>query len=312
MGKRTVVAPAIIDGEEFEGDELLSGDEWAKLVVKSFHNVGASLLPGWNESPTVIVIAELTNDCSLIDSLGIVTEGKVFGAREKLVAANKIWNFKQKQLKLKIFPLDLGIFRFMGRMWSEFVDSTEVKAMFINEGEENLELNDLGAQGYAGFSLRLFLLPLNVTQARITMILYPFDKEALLKNHPLAVRPEFPGVSITVLTADLGIQKGLITEKSIGCPILPAIKSASPVNLANMIPTPAEVSSKISTLFANVRVPEVKTTVRSLWERMSNIKAGGENQLEAILPETLWRAPMNANAQISAGSLMLYVMFMEI
>ena len=306
MAKRVAVISTVIDGKEFEGDELLSGEEWSKLVVKSFHNVGPSLLPNWNEAPTVIVIAELTNDCSHIDSLGIITEGRVFNTREKLVAANKVWNFKQKQLKLKIFPLDLGIFRFMGRMWSEFIDSSEVKAMFINEGDENLELKDLGAQGFTGFSLRLFLLPISVSQVKVTMVLYPFDKEALLKNHPLAIRPEFPGVSVTVITADLGIQKSVVTDKQICSPVLPAIKSASPVDLASTVPTPAEVSAKISTLFGTVRVPEVKTTVKSLWERMSNIAEGGESQLESISPQFLWKAPMNASAQLPKGRIIVY------
>ena len=305
MAKRVAVVPTVIDGKEFEGDELLTGEEWAKVVVKSFNNIGPSILPNWNEAPTVIVIAELTNDCSQIDSLGIVTEGKVFNTREKLVAANKVWNFKQKQLKLKIFPLDLGIFRFMGRMWSEFVDSSDVKAMFINEGEENLELKDLGAQGFAGFSLRLFLMPISVSQVKVTMILYPFDKEALLKNYPLAQRPEFPGVSVTVITADLGIPKSVITDKQICSPVLPAIKCAAPVELANIIPTPAEVSAKISMLFGSVRVPEVKTTVKSLWERMSNISAGGESQLETLSPQFVWKAPMNATAQLPTGRIIM-------
>ena len=303
MPKRVTVVPAVIKGEEFEGDELLTTEDWLKLVTQSFHNLAATFIPGWSKAPIVILTGELSQDCSSIDILNFVVEGQVFASREKLLAANKIWNFKQKLLKLKIFPLDLRVFTFGGKMWSDFVDSSQVKSMFVNEGDESdLELKDLCDQGFGGFSLRLFVAPISISQAEVSMILYPYDKATLIKDHVQAGRPEFPGVAVSTFVADLGIPASTITGKKIGCPLLPAIKTPSPLEGAQVVPTPRELAGKISALFTGVRLPEVKTTVRSLWERMAAIKKGGESQLESITPKNIWPTTEVATPPALPGS----------
>ena len=288
MGRKVALAPTIIEGEEFEGNELLTAEEWVKLVTPNFFNICSTFLLNWNEGPTVVLIADLSNDCSKIENVGVMLEGKVFNTREKSVSTSKIWNFKQTKLRLKFDPVDLSIFRFLGRMWSELVDGAEFKTEFINEGDEELEIKDLCAQGFTGFTLRSFLMPISVYQAKVSIILYPCQKDILLRDYPMATRPEFPGVLLSSITADMAIQKEVITDKKIGCPILPVIRTAAPIELAAIIPTPAEAASKISALFCDLRLPEVKTTVKSLWERMAAVKVGGEDCLETVVPEARW------------------------
>ena len=309
MRQRVAVVSEVIRGVEFEGDELLTTENWLKLVTPSFHNLAATFLPKWNKAPIVILTAELSQDCSLIDSLNFVVEGTVFASREKVVATNKIWNFKQKHLKLKFFPLDLRVFSFVGNMWSELLDSSQIKSMFVNEEEDpELELNDLCAQGYGGFTLRLFVTPISVSQAEIAMVLYPHNKATMLKDHEWVRRPEYPGVTVSTFVADLGIPAAVITTKKTGCPLLPVIKTPSPLEGANMVPTPKELAGKVSTLFTGVRVPEIKTTVRSLWERMASIKKGGENQLESISPKMIWPAVEVVAAPALPGSHLRFIL----
>ena len=155
-------------------------------------------------------------------------EGKALNTREKSISTNKIWNFKQAKLRLKFDPIDLSVFRFLGRMWSELVDGMDLKTEFINEGDEELEMKDLCAQGFTGFTLRSFLMPIRVSHAKVSIILYPCQKDILLRDYPLATRPEFPGVQLSAITADMAIQKDVVTNKKIGCPILPVIRTAAP------------------------------------------------------------------------------------
>ena len=292
MGKKVTVSTETIQSEEFTGGEELQVEQWIKLVVPNFQNLAPLFYDNWNESPVMFLTAVLSQDCSKIDMMGACLEGKVFNTREKMVPTNKLWNFDQKQVKLKLFPMELSIFKFTCGLYSELVDFGEVESKFFNEGpEDDLEFDDLKRQGYAGFSLRCFLQPISTAQVKASIVMYPVSKDKLLKDHSLAARPEYPGVIVSTITAELGVQRSQVTDRKIGCPVLPVVSTSTPVSKAKVLPAMKEVKAKVAALLQGVRVPELKTTAKSLWERMATIKAGGEAQLENLAPEFIWPKP---------------------
>ena len=195
--EKVQVSPETIKSDEFVGGEELEKEQWVKLVVPNFNDLAPLFIDKWSDSPAVFITAILSQDCANIDMMGITLEGKVFNTREKAVPANKLWNFDQKQLKLRLHPVELSKFKFTCGMFSELVDGDEVKNDFFNEGPEDIELNDLRKQGYGGFSLRCFIMPVSTEQVRVTIVMYPARKDVLLKDHPLSARPEYPGVIIS-------------------------------------------------------------------------------------------------------------------
>ena len=292
MGKKVTVSTETIQSEEFVGEEELAVEQWIKIIVPNFQKLAPLYYENWNESPVVFLTAVLSQDCSKIDMMGACMEGKVFNTREKMIPTNKLWNFDQKQVKLKLYPMDLSIFKFTCGLYSEFVDFGEIESKFFNDGpEEGLEFDDLKKQGFAGFSLRCFLQPISTAQVKASIVIYPASKEKLLKDHQLAPQPEYPGVTVSTITADLAVQRSQITSKKVGCPVLPVVSTSNPISKAKTLPSMKEVATKVAALFQGVKVPEIKTTAKSLWERMAAIKAGGETQLDILPPEFIWPKP---------------------
>ena len=118
----------------------------------------------------------------------------------------------------------------------------------------------------------------------------------MAKDHEWSARIEYPGVVVTSVLIDLGVQQSRVTKKSTGCPILPVIRAKTPIDKAKKVPAMGEVGYKVAVLFNRVILPEAKTTMKSLWERMAAIKDKGAALLEGTPPEKMWPSPSDLTA----------------
>ena len=289
MAKKVAATIEVIKDKEFDGNAALLAEDWIPLIVPNFDNLAPKYAENWQETPIAFLAAELSDDCATLDTITWVTEGKMFaGRREKALPANRVWNFKQK-VTIRFDPLNLSAFKFAGAMCSDFLDSTAVKFHMLAENDTEIPLVDLAKQGFAGFSLRIFITPITTHGGKLYLYIYPYTKEKLLEAYKEAVRPEFPAVLVTTVAVELGVQQsGVILEKNVGCPLLPVIKTANPIENAAKIPSAGEVAWKVSAFLQKVVLPENKTTLKSLWERMAAVRDGGEAALKGAPAEKMW------------------------
>ena len=285
MAKKNVVT-GIIQDDEFMGCEFFEKEDWEKLVVQDFVNLGPKFVKDFKDGPAALVAADVAEDGSTFEKLWLITTGKVFSTREKTWQTGKLWNFKENVL-LKVEPLNLEKFDFTrGYMFSEPLDGSKVEHSFVNEDGDKVPLIDLAAQGYDGFTLRCAVVPITTASAKLFMFIYPCNKVKLAAEHEWSARMEFPATLLTSVMMDLGVQQSRVTKKSTGCPVLPVIRLKSPLD--QKVPAMGEVGYKTAILFNRLILPEVKTTMKSLWERMGAIKADGASQLKGSPPEKIW------------------------
>ena len=288
MAKKAV---GVIQDDEFIGGDFFEGKDWAALAVHQLDNLGPKFVKDFKDGPAALVVADLTDDCGSFEKLWLVTIGKVFNTREKSLKCNKLWNFKEN-VTLKFEPLSLEKFDFSrGYMYSEPLDGAKVEHSFVNDKGEKVALADLTTQGYDGFTLRCVVAPTTTAHAKLHMFIYPCNKAKLASSHEWSTRIEYPGLALTSVMVDLGVQQSKVTKKSTGCPILPILRTKVDLEQAKKVPPMGEVGYKVAVLFNRVMLPEAKTTMKSLWERMGAIKEHGAALLEGVPPEKMWPSP---------------------
>ena len=288
MAKKAV---GIIQDDEFMGGEFFDGKDWAALAVKDLDNLGAKFVKDFKEGPAALVVADLADDGATFEKLWLVTLGKVFNTREKTFKCSKLWNFKET-VSIKFEPLELSKFDFSrGYMYSEPLDGSKVEHSFVNDKGEKVALADLTTQGYDGFTLRCVVAPTTTAHAKLHMYIYPCNKTKLASTHEWSTKIEYPGMAVTSVLMDLGVQQSRVTKKSTGCPILPVVRTDIAMEKAKRVPAMGEVGYKVAVLFNRVTLPETKTTMKSLWERMAAIKEHGAALLEGAAPDKMWPSP---------------------
>ena len=174
----------------FNYREEMSFEDLQTVVIKSYNEAPNLVYKNWNGRPIVFCGLSLTDDNSSIENVVPVPLGKL---PEKIFPAENFWLLQEK-LFVKFEPLDLTKFTFNGSMTSELIDHGDIKYSIINKNGEVVFDEDLKNQGFLGFSLRLFLQPLNVTMAKISVLCYPMSLDRLKKSHPNYNNKAFPGM----------------------------------------------------------------------------------------------------------------------
>ena len=286
MASVVVTSSQVIEDKEFNGGAPLLTEDWAPFIVKNFENLGKNFFHPWNGTPGVILTGELSADGAQIESLNIVAVGKIFTTKPADFAANRFWSLTNKNVAVRINTIDLKKFKFDARMWSDFLDHSEISYKMLDEHENTYPLGDLVMQQWDGFCLRLIAAPETTYSVKLYVYLYPHNKERLLSLYSCAGRIEFPGVLLTSGSAELGPQQaGFVLEKNVGCPVIPAIKTPAKLERA---PTAGEISWKVAALFRSVSLPETCASVEALKDRMAAVEAEGESQLKGAPTPRIW------------------------
>ena len=286
MAKNIVTSSEVIQDKEFNGGAVLLAEDWEPLIVKNFENLGPRFFESWRETPSVVLTGELSADCSKIERLNLVTVGKVFTTRPAEFAAIRFWPLQDKDVLLKINTLNLESFKFNSKMYSDFLDHGEIPYNMIDPKGQLYPLVDLVKQDWDGFCLRAVVAPDSTYSAKLHIYIYPHIKETMHKEYGLADRIEFPAVLLTSGTAELGPQQaGIILDKNVGCPIIPAVKTEAKMKDTGKWPSAGEVSWKVAALFGSV---ETRTTVKTLFDRMEVVKRDGEKALKGAPAPRIW------------------------
>ena len=274
----------MIADSAFGGQGEISVDDLSKVSVRSFNEVPDKFLKGWDETPRVLSGLTLSNDNSVIEDASPVVLGKI---PEQTFPANRFWELKE-ELTLNFEALDLTKFNFKDSMTSELVDHFNIGYTVVNKQGVVITGDSLKAQGFLGFSLRLFLQPISTTDVKITVLCYPLSLEQLKKTHPLYDNHAFPGILMISVKANLGLVTTDFIKTKFGSPILPVIKISKSLATYDQIPTSRQICVAISILLRSVTVPEIKSSYKLLLERWNEIKVKGVISIRLLIIEVIW------------------------
>ena len=289
MAKTVVTSPEVIQDKEFDGGAPLTIEDWSIFTVENFDNLGPVFLNKWEDHPGVLLTGEISVSGAHIDRLNLVLVGKIFPNKPGVIAAEKIWNFKEKNIFLKIETIELKKFKFVGKTYSDLLDSSELAFGWLDDNNKSYPLLDVVKQGFDGFSLRAVVAPDSTYSAKLYLYIYPYCKKSMLEKYKLATRIEFPAVLLTCGTAELGPQQaGFILEKNTGNPVIPAVTTVRALKETGRCPPAGELSWKVAALFSSVVLPETRSSGKTLWDRMKAVNTEGESQLKGVAPARLW------------------------
>ena len=267
----------IITSSRFGGTDRLTPNDLKRLVVDSFDQGPRVLIEDYANQPVLMVGLEFSADNSAVESANAIMAGKT----EKFtVDANKAWPFERK-VDLNILPMDLRMFEFRGSLVSNYLDFSEVRYEFIHRDKgANLVDADIVDKGFTGFTLRAFTRPTTSVHAKLQMLIFPLDKETLLKEHPLARTPCFPGIEIYRSELHLGVQKDDLLDTSFGLNILPCVTTSQPIRTQGPVPTREDIVGSMCGLLRKAYAPEVRTKRSTLLQRWGELKEHGADKLE--------------------------------
>ena len=289
MAKAVVTSPEVIEDKEFSGGAPLTIEDWSIFTVDNFDNLGPVFLNQWQGAPGVLLTGEISVSCAHIDRLNIVTVGKLFENKPGVIGADRVWNFKSKNIFLKFDVIELSKFKFNCKTHSELLDSSELSFAFLDENNKDYPLLDLVQQGFDGFCLRAVAAPDSTYSAKLSIFVYPFSKKSMLSKYKLSTKIEFPAALLTTGTAELGPQQaGFILDKNTGNPVIPAVTVIKSLKEAGRCPPAGELSWKIAALFSSVKLPETRSSGKTLMDRMNAVNTKGESQLKGVAPARVW------------------------
>ena len=187
MAKAVVTSSEVIKDKEFSGGAPLTAEDWSIFVVEHFDDLGPIFLNEWQDTAGVLLTGELSADNAHIQNLNLVTVGKIFTKQPAVVAANRIWTFKEKDVYLRLDTIDLKKFKFSGKMYSEFLDSSDLAFKFIDENDMAVPLLPLVQQGFEGFSLRMVVAPDSTFLAKVYVYIYPKTAATMREKFEISV-----------------------------------------------------------------------------------------------------------------------------
>ena len=178
-----------------------------KLVVATFSDAG-QLIENYANEPTMLVGLNFSSDNAAVDNANTVLIGKHFKKPYEM-DGQQIWNFNHTA-KLFINELDLGKFIFNGQCWSEYLDFKDLDYdLQCPTGTTNEQLI---ANGFKGFCLRVFLAPETSIAARMCILFYPLCADAMKTEYTMSDDPRFSGIVISRAHINLGLQREEVTD----------------------------------------------------------------------------------------------------
>ncbi len=293
----------VIKDASFSHAVDFSVNDCKRLSVKSWNGVAESLHENYNGDPVVICGLKLSADNQVVTDAVTLLEGCFFKNESKSFSAAKLWPFGDG-LTLKIEKVDCKKFVFKHGLTSELLDHSFLNYCLVRQNGSAVSLEDLNTMGFTGFSCRVFIQPVSVSTAKLTVLIFPLAAEQLMGDHPLAKEPGFPGIAIHRQEIDLGVKASSIFDKPMGSPILPAILPGNPFKSGQPIPKGSEIIAKLSAVLRCVTVPECKSNYSGLTERWEAITTGGKSSMKCKQPEMLW--PETSACETQSGKKIIF------
>ena len=257
--------------------------------MKSYGDAARTLIKDWKGNPVIILGAQLAQDNKSLENMEPVLAGTLFRKTARKYVSTKFWNFPDKTY-LVLQPIDLTLFRFTDTLDSGYVDSSEISYGFVYEDGTEVPEGTLSDQGFAGFSLRIFVTPVGGTTAKMKLVLFPAKKSVLKDDHAQSGDARFPGLTVTSVEVQMGINYSTLSDKSIGTSIVPCLMSQSQYDSSCAVPSTEQVMACVSSLMRTAVVPETVKSHKELWQRWGEIAKDGANKLQSMAREYVWPA----------------------
>ena len=287
---------SVIKDDSFDCSVDFSVNDCKRISVKNWSGVADALHESFNGDPVVICGLKLSADNHNITDSATILDGSIFRNEAKTFSTAKLWPFGDG-LTLKIGKIECSKFVFKYGLTSELLDHSLIDYSLVRQNGSTVSLEDLNTMGFTGFCCRVFIQPVSVSKAKLTVLLFPLPAEQLTSDHPLAKDPGFPGIAIHRQEIDLGLKAAAIFDKRMGSPIVPAILPGSPLKTGQSIPKGADILAKMSAVLRCVTVPECKSNYNGLAERWEAITTGGKASLKLKQPDVLWPEASAVDAQ---------------
>ena len=231
---------------------------------------------------------EFSQDLRHIDNAAICLAGSVFKSESKTIAAKKLWNSANMQLKLS--EIDLSLFKFNDDLSSDYLDHSDIDHRYVDKTDGADVPEDVRASlGCHGFAVRATVVPLSGERGELLVTAYLLAATDIKGNHKASPDPRFPGILVAKEQITLGLRSSAITDSEIPTPICPVfITQTASVEDAVKFPSTEEVLGKMSALLRKVSVPETKIDHAAVWRRWGEITANGENNLKSGSIPALW------------------------
>ena len=276
---------------KFQGTDSLSANDLKRLNVTTFDGAADKFLENWNREPVFMVGLTLTLDNTKIESATPLLQGD-FWPEGKEFDASTFWTLQKSDLLLCFNKIDLAKFEFEDVITSKLLDHTHLDYSIKYKSDNSIvNPDDLKAWGYPGFCLRAFCHPISTTSVKVAMLLYPLERETLMKEHNLAPHYYFPGVTAERVEIELGIQRDELLDNNYGCPILPVVRSREPIRSNSKVPSRQEIVYAIGSLLRATRAPDAKSSHSTLLKAWGQLKKHGESKLKKPVYDWEWIKP---------------------
>lgn len=279
----------VIGGTGFEGIQPLNIELIKKLEVAQVSGIPNKLLQNWSGGIVGIVTTNLTNDNRRVDNCNFLLMGNIFSTSQKTIGASKFWDMPGN-INLCIKETDTSIFKFKGSLSSELVDSDDINFSITKDNQE-IEDSDMDSLNFPGFSLRAFINPISAERAKIIIVLYPLPKDTLLDEHPLANKPQFPGIQLFNAEFNFAPLASTFPPTGHGLPFLPAILPSQPFDILPNHPSGQDFKVAIAALMRRTTKPECKLNHNMLLPRWEEIQSEGDSLLKDLTPDLIWPLP---------------------
>ena len=278
-----------IKGPAFNGTGTLGKKDCAQLAVPDARQVD-HLTPNWLQKARAIICVHLRPDNVSIDHTSLLLKGPLHSG-DKAYQAKNFWPL-DSALSLVLEPIDLSLFAFPpNSLSSSPLDSSALAYQFA-DGNTIVPPDTLATLGITGFCLRAHLFPTHPQWIKISISLLPLSADALLLQHPLAVSPAFPGISLDAGGAiHLGPSAAEIFPAiHFGSPIAPALVTQTPWERAIGHPPTGRLNFSVFS-FLRTAIKPVNVKLDKLAAAWAELKDSGEQALKFKQPDHLWPEP---------------------
>ena len=287
---------AVIQSDEFDGEENLSAEEWANMTVTELAGNANKFVRPWNQGLVGLLGITLNVDNNKPMNLNIFLQGDLCGGSRKSLLAKRFWASADNTIQLYIPSLESALFKFDNRLTSDLIDSSRFDHSFNRNGA-TLTPEEMDEAGVGGFCLKVHLIPSQAKWISFTVSLFPGSLADLVDDHPLCRNPVFPGIRI--MSGELPLHPRadqLFPERATGCPIIPMVLPGSatettPVNLSSR-----DVQAAVAALMRKALKPDSRN-LQTLLSKWQSLLSEGASLLADGSPDNLW--PLPAEPEIS-------------
>ena len=291
-------AQVIRGSRKFLGTDPLTANDLKRLQVKSFSGAAGVFLENWERDPTFLVGLTLSQNNENIENAQALLQGDIW-TEGRTYEASLFWHLEKKDILLCFDKLDLEKFDFDGVCASRFLDHNSIDYTVKVKGDDKpLTPAELKSMGFPGFCLRAFCHPISTSVVKVALLLFPLERELLVKENNLAVHYYFPGVVMEKFEVELGIQCDELLDNNYGCPILPVLLSKEPIKSTSKVPSREDIIYAIGTLLRATRAPDCKATYATCLKSWGQLKKHGESKLKhPKYDDWYWPKPKDPEAQ---------------